>query len=188
MSRRRRKETTQAIILAPAPPTEAEDLVEDFGYGQNTGETLPNFRQKSEENLKEEIEKGKGKIDIRARHSPDVGHAQDSARFPKQKLGRNPPLEPENLPTPEPAQEPVEQPFIGGPSGPAPPRPTVMGDPNLQQTLELLTQALSRAEQSRDPSLGYADQAKRIGATDFDGDGDPAVAEEWIEKWNGSWR
>ncbi|VVA39015.1 PREDICTED: Transposon, partial [Prunus dulcis] len=23
---------------------------------------------------------------------------------------------------------------------------------------------------------------KRIGATDFDGDGDPAVAEEWIER------
>ncbi|XP_034207192.1 uncharacterized protein LOC117621042 [Prunus dulcis] len=32
------------------------------------------------------------------------------------------------------------------------------------------------------PSLGYADQAKRIGAIDFDGDGDPAVAEEWIER------
>ncbi|XP_034207089.1 uncharacterized protein LOC117620937 [Prunus dulcis] len=57
-----------------------------------------------------------------------------------------------------------------------------MGDPNILQTLELLTQALSRAGQSRDPSLGYADQAKRIGATEFDGDGDPAVAEEWIEK------
>ena len=25
--------------------------MEDFGYGQITGETLPNFRQKSEENL-----------------------------------------------------------------------------------------------------------------------------------------
>ncbi|CAL8168055.1 unnamed protein product [Prunus armeniaca] len=36
--------------------------------------------------------------------------------------------------------------------------------------------------QSKDPSPGYADQAKRIGATDFDGDGDPAVAEEWIER------
>ncbi|BBH05385.1 hypothetical protein Prudu_016753, partial [Prunus dulcis] len=30
-----------------APPSK----VEDFGYGQITGETLPNFRQKSEENL-----------------------------------------------------------------------------------------------------------------------------------------
>ncbi|XP_034208211.1 uncharacterized protein LOC117621768 [Prunus dulcis] len=57
-----------------------------------------------------------------------------------------------------------------------------MGDPNFQQTLELLTQALSQTGQSRDPSLGYADQAKRIGATDFDGDVDPAVAEEWIER------
>ncbi|BBN69306.1 transposable element gene [Prunus dulcis] len=57
-----------------------------------------------------------------------------------------------------------------------------MGDPKIQQTLELLTQALSRTGQPRDPSLGYADQAKRIGATDFDGAGDPAVAEEWIER------
>ncbi|CAL2239511.1 unnamed protein product [Prunus armeniaca] len=56
------------------------------------------------------------------------------------------------------------------------------GDPNFQQTLELLTQALYKTGQSRDPPLGYADQAKRIGATNFDGDGDPAVAEEWIER------
>ncbi|XP_021811765.1 uncharacterized protein LOC110754942 [Prunus avium] len=46
----------------------------------------------------------------------------------------------------------------------------------------MLTQALSRTEQPREPSLSYADQATRIGATDFDGDGDPAVAEEWIER------
>ncbi|XP_020409514.1 uncharacterized protein LOC18781549, partial [Prunus persica] len=46
----------------------------------------------------------------------------------------------------------------------------------------MLTQALSRAGQPRDPSLGYADQAKRIGAIDFDGTGDPAVAEGWIER------
>ncbi|XP_034197179.1 uncharacterized protein LOC117612609 [Prunus dulcis] len=58
----------------------------------------------------------------------------------------------------------------------------MQGDPNFQQTLELLTQALARTGQPRDPSLGYADQAKRIGATDFDGDGNPAVAEEWIER------
>ncbi|BBH04519.1 hypothetical protein Prudu_015683, partial [Prunus dulcis] len=45
-SLRRTKETTRAISLAP-PTTK----VEDFGYGQFTGETLPNFRQKSEENL-----------------------------------------------------------------------------------------------------------------------------------------
>ncbi|CAL8167517.1 unnamed protein product [Prunus armeniaca] len=42
--------------------------------------------------------------------------------------------------------------------------------------------ALSKNGQSRDPSLGYANQAKRIGATDFDGDGDPAVAKKWIER------
>ncbi|KAI5347763.1 hypothetical protein L3X38_000650 [Prunus dulcis] len=113
---------------------------------------------------------------------PKRGGFRRGTRQSSRVRGQNPPLEPENLLTPEPVQEPVEQSFVGGPSGPAPPMPTVMGDPNLQQTLELLTQALSRAGQSRDPSLGYADQAKRIGATDFDGDSDPAVAEEWIEK------
>ncbi|BBG94154.1 hypothetical protein Prudu_002369 [Prunus dulcis] len=50
-SRRRTKETTRAISLTPDPPPKRRDLlyffVEDFGYGQNTGETLPNFRQKS---------------------------------------------------------------------------------------------------------------------------------------------
>ncbi|BBG95608.1 hypothetical protein Prudu_004200, partial [Prunus dulcis] len=56
-SRRRTKETTRAIILAPDPPPR-------------------------------QIEKGKGKKVIRARHSPGVGHAQDSARIPKRKLGR----------------------------------------------------------------------------------------------------
>ncbi|BBN67597.1 hypothetical protein Prudu_125S000400 [Prunus dulcis] len=45
-SRRRTKETTRAIILAPTH----HQSVEDFGYGQITGETLPNFRQKSEGN------------------------------------------------------------------------------------------------------------------------------------------
>ena len=58
----------------------------------------------------------------------------------------------------------------------------MQGDPNFQQTLELLTQALARTGQPRDPSLGYADQAKGIGVTNFDGNGNPAVAEEWIEK------
>ena len=46
----------------------------------------------------------------------------------------------------------------------------------------MLAQALAWTGQPRDPSLGYADQVKRIGATDFDGDGNPAVAEEWIER------
>ncbi|BBH03099.1 hypothetical protein Prudu_013866, partial [Prunus dulcis] len=57
-SLRRTKETTQAIRLALAPPpkcrisliSETVWQVKDFGYGQNTGETLPNFRQKSEGN------------------------------------------------------------------------------------------------------------------------------------------
>lgn len=30
--------------------------------------------------------------------------------------------------------------------------------------------------------MNYTDQARRIGATELDGDGDPTVAEEWIEK------
>ncbi|XP_021806448.1 uncharacterized protein LOC110750424 [Prunus avium] len=55
-------------------------------------------------------------------------------------------------------------------------------DPNFQHTLELLTQPLSRTEHTRDASLTYADQARRIGAVEFNGDGDPAMAEEWIEK------
>ncbi|BBN68210.1 hypothetical protein Prudu_333S000100 [Prunus dulcis] len=89
--------------------------------------------------------------------------------------GQNPLPEQEEFPIPAPS-------FVGGPSGAAPAMPTMPGDPNFQQTLELLTQALSRTGQSRDPSLGYADRAKRIGATYFDGDGDPAVVEEWIER------
>ncbi|BBG97386.1 hypothetical protein Prudu_006500 [Prunus dulcis] len=63
-SLRRTKETARAISLASAPPPKWKTLgmvklqgdsaefsaeVEDFGYGQITGETLPNFRQKSEE-------------------------------------------------------------------------------------------------------------------------------------------
>ncbi|BBG98526.1 hypothetical protein Prudu_007947, partial [Prunus dulcis] len=55
-SRRRTKETARAIILAPDPPPKCRSSfvtflnpVEDFGNGQNTGGTLPNFRQKSGE-------------------------------------------------------------------------------------------------------------------------------------------
>ncbi|KAI5318586.1 hypothetical protein L3X38_038294 [Prunus dulcis] len=96
--------------------------------------------------------------------------------------GQNPPPEQEEFLIPAPVPKPVEQSFVGGPSRAAPLIPTMPGDPNFQQTLELLNQALSRTGQSRDLSLGYADQAKRIGATDFDGDGDTAVAEEWIER------
>ena len=79
------------------------------------------------------------------------------------------------FPAPAPVPEPVEQSVVGGPSGAVPTVPTMLGDPNFQQTLKLLTQALSSIGQSRDPSLGYADQAKRIRATDFDGDGNPVV-------------
>ena len=79
-------------------------------------------------------------------------------------------------------QKPVQQSFVGGPARAIPVMPTMPVDLSFQQTLELLTQALSRIGQPRDLSLSYADQAKRIGATEFDGDGDPAVAEEWIEK------
>ncbi|BBH05350.1 hypothetical protein Prudu_016715, partial [Prunus dulcis] len=58
ISRRRTRETTRAVFLASDPPPKCRNSliseivwqVEDFGYGQNTGETLPNFRQKSEGN------------------------------------------------------------------------------------------------------------------------------------------
>ncbi|BBH02101.1 hypothetical protein Prudu_012565, partial [Prunus dulcis] len=43
---RRTKETTRAISLASDP----HQSVEDLGFGQFTGETLPNFWQKSEGN------------------------------------------------------------------------------------------------------------------------------------------
>ncbi|CAL2256387.1 unnamed protein product [Prunus armeniaca] len=120
-----------------------------------------------------------------ARHPPGVDHEQGSARIPKWNLGRvlstwyqsirgtrqssrvrgqDPLPEQEEIPIPTPVPESVEQYFVGGPSGAAPTVPTMPLDPNFQQTLELLTQALSRIEQTRDPSLGYADQAKRIGA------------------------
>ncbi|BBG93924.1 2-oxoglutarate and Fe(II)-dependent oxygenase superfamily protein, partial [Prunus dulcis] len=42
------QESTTGPFPASAPPRN----VEDFGFGQNTGETLPNFRQKSKGNFK----------------------------------------------------------------------------------------------------------------------------------------
>ncbi|KAI5334834.1 hypothetical protein L3X38_024967 [Prunus dulcis] len=93
-----------------------------------------------------------------------------------------PKLGQEEVLVPAPVPEPVEQSVVGGSSRAAPAVPTMQGDPNFQQTLELLAHALARTGQPRDPSMGYADQAKRIGATDFDGDGTPAVAKEWIER------
>ncbi|KAI5316250.1 hypothetical protein L3X38_045426 [Prunus dulcis] len=58
-----------------------------FGFRQNTGETLPNFRQGSKGSCNR-IRIRKGKKVICARHLPGVGHAQDLARIPKRKLGR----------------------------------------------------------------------------------------------------
>ncbi|CAL9014111.1 unnamed protein product [Prunus brigantina] len=105
-----------------------------------------------------------------------------SSLVPRTLRGQVPQPEQEEIPRQAPAPEPVGGTFVGGPSGAAPAMTTVPVDPNVQQTLELLAQALTRPGQSREPSLGYAEQAKRIGAIDFDGDGDPAMAEEWIEK------
>lgn len=95
--------------------------------------------------------------------------------------GLDPSPEPENPPIPGPVLEHVEQSYVGGLAGVVPVMPTPSIDPNFQQTLELLTQALSRTGQPRDASLTYADQAKRIRVVEFNGDGDPAMAEEWIE-------
>ncbi|BBH01762.1 hypothetical protein Prudu_012133 [Prunus dulcis] len=44
-SRRSTQGSTTGPLLASAPPRN----VEDFGFGQNTRETLPNFRQESKE-------------------------------------------------------------------------------------------------------------------------------------------
>lgn len=54
-------------------------------------------------------------------------------------------------------------------------------DPQLQQTVELLTHALSRGGRTKDLAMTLADLARKIGAVDFDMSGDPAVAEDWIE-------
>ncbi|BBN67675.1 hypothetical protein Prudu_150S000400 [Prunus dulcis] len=167
-SLRRTKETARAISLAPAPPPSV--VLRLFDRWKTLG--MVKYRGDSAEFS---AEVGRNLIKKRLIMAPKRGGFRRGTRQSSRVRGQNPPPELENFPTPEPVQEPVEQSFVGGPSGPAPPMPTVMGDPNLQQTLELLTQALSRAGQSRDPSLGYADQAKRIGATEFDGDGDPAV-------------
>ena len=56
--------------------------MEKFGFGQITGETLPNFRQESKENFKSNCSR-KGKIVICARQLPGVGHAQGLVRIPK---------------------------------------------------------------------------------------------------------
>ncbi|BBH09062.1 2-oxoglutarate and Fe(II)-dependent oxygenase superfamily protein [Prunus dulcis] len=76
--------STTGPLLASAPPRSVGklDLVEDFGYGQNTGETLPNFRQESKGSFNSNCNR-KGKKVICARHSPGVGHAQDLARISK---------------------------------------------------------------------------------------------------------
>ncbi|CAL8993984.1 unnamed protein product [Prunus brigantina] len=113
---------------------------------------------------------------------PKRGGVRRGTRQSSRVRGQVPQPEQEEIPRQAPAPEPVGGTFVGGPSGAAPAMTTVPVDPNVQQTLELLAQALTRPGQSREPSLGYAEQAKRIGAIDFDGDGDPAMAEEWIEK------
>ena len=82
-----RLESVCWLSLAVGRVSEIVWQVKSFGVGQNTGETLPNFRQKSKENLKKNWSK-KGKNVICARHLPGVGYAQDSTLIPKQKLGR----------------------------------------------------------------------------------------------------
>ncbi|BBG97503.1 hypothetical protein Prudu_006651, partial [Prunus dulcis] len=65
--------STTGPFIASAP----QDQVKNFGIGQNTGETLPNFRQNKE-----------GKKGPLCPTFASVGHAQDLARIPKWKLGR----------------------------------------------------------------------------------------------------
>ncbi|XP_020412808.1 uncharacterized protein LOC109947286 [Prunus persica] len=113
---------------------------------------------------------------------PKRGGVRRGTRQSSRQREQDPQLGQEEVHVPAPVPEPVEQSVVGGSSGAVPAMPPMQGDPHFQQTLELLTQALARTGQPRDPSLGYANQVKRVGATDFDGDGTPAVAKEWIEK------
>ncbi|BBG95266.1 hypothetical protein Prudu_003758, partial [Prunus dulcis] len=66
--------SSRNFISFVSPPNHSSK-VEEFGFGQNTGETLPNFRQESKENFKSNCSR-KGKIVICARQLPGVGHAQ----------------------------------------------------------------------------------------------------------------
>ncbi|CAL9004185.1 unnamed protein product, partial [Prunus brigantina] len=112
---------------------------------------------------------------------PKRGGTYRGIQRPSQLRGHDPSPELENPPIPSPIPEQVEQSYVGGLAGAVPVMPTPPIDPNFQQTLELLTQALSRTRQPRDASLTYVDQARGIGAVEFNGDGDLAMAEEWIE-------
>ncbi|XP_021833422.1 uncharacterized protein LOC110773228 [Prunus avium] len=113
---------------------------------------------------------------------PKRGGTRRGTRQSSRLRGQDPHPKPENEPNSGLTPEQVEQSYVGGQTGAVPEMATPQMDPNFQQTLELLTQALSRTGHSRDPSLNYADQARRIEAVEFDGDGDGDPAMEWIEK------
>ncbi|BBH07280.1 transposable element gene, partial [Prunus dulcis] len=66
----------------PPPATISVDPGGRFWVGQNTGETLPNFRQESKESFNSNCSR-KGKMVVCARQLPGVGHAQDLVRIPK---------------------------------------------------------------------------------------------------------
>ncbi|BBN69050.1 hypothetical protein Prudu_719S000300, partial [Prunus dulcis] len=73
-SRRRTRETTRAVFLASDPPPKCRNSLGDSAeFSAEVGRKL----------IKE-----KGKKVICVRQLPGVGHAQESARFSKRKLGR----------------------------------------------------------------------------------------------------
>ncbi|BBH03085.1 hypothetical protein Prudu_013851 [Prunus dulcis] len=70
--------STTGPVAASAPLSK----VENFRFDQITGETLPNFRQKSKENFNSNYGR-KDKMVNCVRQLPDVGHVQGLVRIPK---------------------------------------------------------------------------------------------------------
>ncbi|KAI5351954.1 hypothetical protein L3X38_004845 [Prunus dulcis] len=75
--------------------------------------------------------------------------------------------------------EPFEQPHLEDLTGTVPVTRIQAVNPQLQQTVELLTHALSRGGRAKDLAMTLANLARKIGAVDFDRSGDSAVAEDW---------
>lgn len=112
---------------------------------------------------------------------PKRGGVHQGTRQSSRLHGRDASPKPDEQLFPNQNQGPFEQPHLEDVVDTVCVAPTQAIDPHLQHTVELLTQALFRAGHTRDLALTYVDQTRRIGAVDFDGRGDPAVAEDWIE-------
>ncbi|BBG93285.1 hypothetical protein Prudu_001254, partial [Prunus dulcis] len=71
------------------------ELVENFGFDQITGETLPNFRQESKENVNSNYSR-KDKMVNCVRQLPDVGHIINGTRNVTTKEGSSKPTKAKN--------------------------------------------------------------------------------------------